>query len=186
MFLRGRKTVLRPLDESDLPWCVRWINDPEVTKFLKVRMPIMQVAEKKWLEKISESDKDIVFMITTIKRDPIGIMGIHNIEWINGTATTGAFIGEKSYWGKGYGTDAKMQVLNYAFNTLNLRKMCSRVYDFNARSLAYSKHCGYMEEGRLKRHVFREGEYHDVVELALFKEDRLPFWKRYQGNRKKS
>ncbi len=61
-------------------------------------------------------------------------MGIHRINWKDRTATTGAVIGEKAYWDKGYGSEAKMLVLDYAFNMLNLRKICSQVLAFNKRS----------------------------------------------------
>ena len=179
VFLKGKKTNLRPVDESELALYVKWINDPEVRQFLKRNMPVTLIAEKKWYEKTLTDHDNLVLVITTKSGKPIGVMGVHRINWIDGTATTGAFIGEKTYWNKGYGTDAKMQVLNYCFNVLNLRKICSQVYDFNKRSLAYSKHCGYKQEGLRKRHVFRNGEYHDLVELAVFREDWQPLWKKY-------
>jgi RimJ/RimL family protein N-acetyltransferase len=113
------------------------------------------------------------------------MMGIHRINWKDRTANTGAFIGEKQYWGKGYGTDAKMVLIDYAFNTLGLRKLSSHVYAFNERSIAYSKHCGYVEEGRLIRQRFIEGEYHDEVILSLFKEQWLPYWDAYQKAKRK-
>jgi RimJ/RimL family protein N-acetyltransferase len=110
---------------------------------------------------------------------PIGTMGIHSINWKDRTATTGALIGEKEYWGKGYGTDAKMTLLDYAFNTLNLRKIMSRVYAFNGRSLAYSLHCGYRVEGRLLRQRYAYGRYWDEIILGLFKSQWLPYWEAY-------
>lgn len=179
VFLRAKKCFLRPLEKSDAPLLTRWINDREVTQFLERTMPMMQVAEEKWIEGLVGSKTDIALLIVTSTGKPIGVMGIHHINWIDGTATTGAFIGEKDYWGKGYGTDAKMVLLDYAFNVLNLRKICSRVYAFNGRSIAYSKHCGYVDDGVQRKHVFRNGEYHDVVQLALFKEDWPPYWKKY-------
>ncbi|HEU5114552.1 MAG TPA: GNAT family protein [Candidatus Paceibacterota bacterium] len=179
-FLTGHTALLCLPIESDLPLFTRWINDPEINRFLKHRMPILHAGEKKWFDSLADRKNDVVLTLCTTAGRPIGVMGMHRIDWINGTATTGAFIGEKSLWGKGYGSDAKMVLLNYAFNTLNLRKICSRVYDFNGRSLAYSKKCGYREEGRLRKHVFRDGNYYDVIELAVFKEDWLPFWKKYQ------
>jgi RimJ/RimL family protein N-acetyltransferase len=184
VFLRGKITTLRPVEESDLPTITRWINDQEVTRFLKTRMPLMLAYEKKWFEGLPDRKDDITLVMTTSDGRPIGMMGVHRINWCDGTATTGAFIGEKSLWGKGYGTDAKMQLLNYCFNTLNLRKISSKVYAFNKRSIAYSLHCGYKEEGVLRQHVFREGEYHDVVILSLFKPDWLPYWKKYRGGKK--
>ncbi|MDE1967131.1 MAG: GNAT family N-acetyltransferase [Patescibacteria group bacterium] len=111
VFLRGRKTILRPLSESDLPLCQKWINDPEVRKFIKNIFPMTMGAEREWLESRSKkNDKDIILVIE-VKGRPIGTMGIHGIDWRNRTATTGALIGEKEYWGKGYGTDAKMALI---------------------------------------------------------------------------
>ena len=185
MFLRGKKTVLRPLHESDVSLLTKWINDPEVTQFLVANMPMMQIAEKKWVEGLAERKNDIVLMIQTSTGIPIGVMAMHGINWVDGTTTTGAFIGEKSYWGKGYGTDAKMALLNYAFNTLNLRKICSRVLAFNKRSIAYSMHCGYVDDGVERKHAFKNGQYHDVVNLALFKGAWLPYWEKYKKGLKK-
>ncbi len=180
VFLRTKKCFLRPLELTDVPLLTKWVNDPEVTQFLERTMPMMQVAEAKWVESLANSKTDAVLMIVTNAGKPIGVMGIHHINHIDGTATTGAFIGEKSYWSKGYGKDAKMVLLNFAFNTLNLRKICSRVYAFNKRSIAYSKGCGYVDDGIQKKHVFRSGEYHDVVQLAVFKDGWLPFWNKYK------
>lgn len=180
VFLRGKKTILRPLSESEVPLYARWINDPDVRQYLKANTPITEVAERKWVEKSGDSRDAVILVICTASGKPIGVMGIHRIDWVAGVATTGAFIGEKEYWGKGYGGDAKMALLDYAFNALNLRKMCSHVYDFNGRSLAYSKRCGYKVEGTLRKHVFRNGAYRDVVQMAVFKEDWLPLWEKYR------
>ncbi|MDE2037908.1 MAG: GNAT family N-acetyltransferase [Patescibacteria group bacterium] len=180
VFLRGRKTILRPLSESDLPLCQKWINDPEVRVFIKNIFPMTMGAEREWLESRSKkNDKDIILIIE-VKGRPIGSMGIHGIDWKDRTATTGALIGEKQYWGKGYGTDAKMALLDYAFNTLNLRKIMSRVIAFNARSLAYSLHCGYKVEGRLRRQHFVGGRYWDEIILGLFRSDWLKCWEKWR------
>jgi len=184
VFLRGKKTILRPIEESDVPLLTKWINDPEVRQFLTVNMPMMHLAEKKWVEGLVDRKGGIVLAVTLLDGTHIGMMGLHDINHIDGTATTGAFIGEKKYWGKGYGTDAKMQLLNYAFNTLNLRKICSRVIAFNGRSIAYSKHCGYVDDGVQKKHVFKDGEYHDIVQLALWKDAWLPYWKKHLARKK--
>ena len=179
VFLRGKKTVLRPLMESDIPLLQKWINDPDVRQFLKRIFPAMEADEREWLERTHKNpDKDVVLMIV-VDDQPIGTMGLHGINWKDRVATTGAMIGEKSYWGKGYGTDAKMALLNYAFNTLGLRKIMSRVYAFNHRSLAYSLHCGYKIEGRLKNQRFAHGRYWDEIILGLFKNQWLPYWETY-------
>ena len=190
VFLKGKRgTVLRPLAESDLPNIVRWINDPDVRQYIMNAYPRTERFERDWYEKYSKpSDTDVVLVIE-VGGKAIGTMGIHGIDFKSGTATTGALIGEKEYWGKGHGTDAKMALLDYAFNTLGLRKICSRVLAFNERSLAYSLHCGYKIEGRLRKHALRHGVYYDEIVLGLFKEEWLPYWKKYSkkgGHHKRS
>lgn len=180
IFLRGRKVILRPLQKSDLPHFVRWVNDQKVARFLGGHWPSTFEDEEKWYLKIITSETDIILVIETLDGTIIGSMGIHKINWIDGTAVTGALIGETRFWGKGFGTDAKMQLLNYVFNTLNLRRITSQALAFNERSIAYSKHCGYLEEGRLREHVFRDGKYWDLVNLGLFKDEWLPCWEAYQ------
>lgn len=59
--------------------------------------------------------------------------------------------------------------------------MQSRVIAFNTRSAAYSKKCGYVEEGRLRAQVHRFGQRHDEILLAVFRDDWLPLWEKYQA-----
>jgi RimJ/RimL family protein N-acetyltransferase len=108
-------------------------------------------------------------------------MGLHHISWIHRTATTGALIGEAQYRGNGYGTEAKMLLLDYAFRTLNLRKVCSNVIAFNERSQRYNEKCGYQVEGTQRKHIFRGGVYHDLILMAVFCEDWLPLWEAWKS-----
>ena len=184
VFLKGKRGItLRPPSLDDVPALTRWINDPELRRFIKRPFPMTLHGESEWVQSLAKrSDTDVVFAID-LDGVHIGMMGLHKINWKDRTATTGAFIGDKRYWGQGYGTDAKMALLDYAFNTLDLRKLSSQVYAFNTRSIAYSLHCGYVEEGRLIRQRFIEGQYHDEVILGLFKEQWLPRWELYKAGK---
>lgn len=180
IFLKGRKVILRPLNkETDLESCLRWVNDEEIRQYIKRSMPMTVQMEANWLDSMGTKEDDITLGIETLDGVFIGSMGIHNINWKDRTAMTGALIGEKEYWGKGYGTDAKMILLNYAFNSLNLRKICSSVVVYNKRSIDYSLHCGYKLEGVRKKQIFKKGKYQDEVLLAIFKEDWIPVWRKY-------
>jgi len=181
VFLKGKSVNLRPVFKSDLPQIVRWINDPEVRNFLNAHLPQSEQDEERWLENLSKNkDTDLVLVIETTEGRVIGLMGLHKINWRDRVAITGALIGEKEYWGKGFGSDAKITLLNYAFNVLNLRKICSGVISYNKRRLSYSIKCGYKEEGILKEHIFRNGQYWDVIQLAIFREDFISVWEEYQ------
>lgn len=181
VFLRGRKVNLRPVNENDLPHFVRWINDPQIRDFITVFLPVTIQEEKQWLEELAKSKpNNMVFVIETKAGRTIGNMGVHHIDWRNRTATTGAIIGEKDCWGQGYGSEAKILLLNHLFNSMNLHKILSQAIAFNKRSIAYSLKCGYRHEGVLKKHVFRKGRYWDVVNLAIFSKDFPRIWRKYQ------
>lgn len=181
VFLKGRRIILRPLNkETDLEKCLVWTNDPEVTNFLSLLYPVDRITEGEWFDKLSKDKNNVILAIETLNGKFIGTMGLHSINWVNRTAVTGALIGEKKYWGKGYGTEAKMLILDYAFNKLNLRKIKSEVIAYNKRSLNYSLHCGYEIEGRKKEDIYKNGQYWDLIQLGLFKNKWLKIWKKYQ------
>jgi RimJ/RimL family protein N-acetyltransferase len=182
VFLQGKRIYLRPPTKEDIPYFLRWMNDQEVIQYLATFLPKTEADEVAWLEHLHrDKETNVVFVVLDTKsRKPIGIMGIHGINWKSRLATTGAVIGEKEYWGRGYGSEAKMLLLNFAFNTLNLRKICSLVFGFNERSIAYSKKCGYEVEGILKAHHFKNGAYCDEVHMAVFKEQWQPIWEQFE------
>jgi RimJ/RimL family protein N-acetyltransferase len=154
LFLEGKRLYLRPVEEGDLASFRRWMNDPDIRQFLLRQAPLDDVAERKWFEAMNRSTPpiDIVLGIVLKKGDRlIGDTGIHRIDWINRNGTTGAVIGEKDCWGKGYGSEAKELILSYAFDTLNLHRINSAVLSTNPRSLAYLQKCGYRIEGRRRR-----------------------------------
>lgn len=182
VFLRGRRVYLRPPTEKDIPLFLRWMNDPEVNRYVSMFLPLAEADEREWLENMRRSNGEKIILVIVHKRSgrPIGTIGIHRINWKDRRATTGTAIGEKEFQNRGYGSEAKMLFLNYAFNALNLRKICSTVFGFNKRSVRYSEKCGYHVEGTLKSHVFKNGEYQDEIHMAVFREDWLPLWKKFQ------
>ncbi len=180
MFLLGNKTNLRPVSREDIPKILVWINDPEVRQFVSSVVPTTQKFEEDWVDGLCKDKDNIVLVIVTKEGKAIGLMGLHRIDWVNRVATTGALIGDKEYWGKGFGSDAKMALLDYAFNTLNLRRINSDVIAFNERSLNYSLRCGYQIEGKKRQAMFRHGKYWDRIELGLLREEWIPVWEKYQ------
>jgi RimJ/RimL family protein N-acetyltransferase len=180
--LTGKLVRLRALDErTDLDLITQWVNDPDVMQFVMAVPPLMRVAEEEWLRSLSQDKTGAVFGIEVLEENKlIGVMGLHNINSRDRGADTGAFIGDKNFWGRGYGSDAKMLQLAHAFETLNLRKVCSSVLAFNARSEGYLKKCGYEREGIRVRQRFRNGKYWDEILLAVFRHKWLPLWKEYK------
>lgn len=179
VFLRGKKVTLRPHSEKDIPWLMKWVNDQEIRKFIARSMPASEKNERDWLDRINKSENDLVALMIQFKGVPIGNIGL-DINWIERIGTVGILIGEKEYWGKGLGTDASMALIEYAFNTLNLRKIEWMAKAFNKRSIACALGCGFKVEGRLREEYFDEGRYWDQIVCGMFRREWLPRFQAYQ------
>ncbi len=181
IFRQSERVILRPILEEDLTQITKWMNNPRVTKFLTASYPMMEAEEREWFQNLPKKKPEHVVVAIVVDENIIGTMGLHNINHRHRIATTGAVIGEEAYWGKGYGSEAKMLLLDYAFHVLNLRKVCSRVIAFNERSINYSLKCGYVEEARLREHIYYDGTYWDEVCLAVFYEQWKPLWEDFKA-----
>jgi RimJ/RimL family protein N-acetyltransferase len=180
MILKGKKVFLRPVRMEDTRMLHRWINNKKLNRFLATEIPISLAKERQIVRKMVAPSKDYKHFVIEIAatHEPIGMMSIHHIDKRNHKATTGAYIAESKYWGKGYGSDAKMALLKYAFFQLKLNRMVSYAFRHNLRSVAYSLKCGYKKEGLLRQNVFKKGKYYDSVILAILKRDWLKVAKR--------
>lgn len=181
-FLKGKKVYLRPVLREDISRFLQWINDGDVRCYLENYLPVFEKEEEEWFDNLSRNKgSHIVFAVVDAETHKlIGNMGLAQINWKDRTAVSEAMIGDSNYWGKGYGTEAKMILLNYAFNTLNLRKICASVIAFNERSYKYQLKCGYIKEGVKRKQCYHEGKYWDEILMAVFKENWSPIWKGYK------
>ena len=185
IFLKGKRLYLRPMRREDLPLLLKWTNDPDLRDlYLRRHFPVEEIEAGEWIAQLHKRSDSVSLVICLNDGRAIGIMGIHSIDWKNRLAESETVIGEKEFWSRGYATEAKMILLHYAFDTLNLRKMHGTIYSFNKGSLAYNQKCGYQVEGVQRLHVFKNGEYHDRIVVAVFREDWLPIWETFQKSGK--
>jgi RimJ/RimL family protein N-acetyltransferase len=170
----GNKVLLRPIDKKDLAKTLLWRNDPVIAeKTLGSRFPVTKDMEENWYQRdeFVEFPTKIIFAID-LKSDNsmIGYTHISKIDWISKTCFFGMVIGDPESQQKGYGNEAMRILFSYAFNTLNLRKVCLEVICHNHGALSAYKKVGFSEEGLLRKQIFSNNEYHDVYIMGLLKE----------------
>ena len=168
----GKNIRLVPLDfEAHYENCCNWMNDPELTHGLLVGdFPMTRLAEKEWFETALKRDGqsgEIMFAIELLNGTHIGNSGIHGIDWRNGFATTGSFIGDKNEQNKGYGTEAAKLRAWYCFHVLGLRLLRSEYLSGNDRSKRMQEKAGYQETGRVPQRFWKRGQYVDDVITIL-------------------
>jgi diamine N-acetyltransferase len=173
----GEHIRLRRNERSDIPKFVEWLNDPEVRRYLLMNLPISQANEEQWFENMLKLPvNEQPFGIEVRDMVPkggnehwrlIGNCSFMNINWTVRSAEVGLFIGEKSYWNKGYGTEVMHLLLRLGFETLNLNRVYLRVDEANKGGIRAYEKAGFVHEGRFRQGAFQNGEYRDVLLMSV-------------------
>jgi len=175
--IRGKRVILRPVEERDLPLLARWRNDPENRRFFFSPFLINPGGQKKWYEELLADRNRIILMIDTVKGNTVGMIGLDKIDWRNQEAENGIFLLDPGERGQGYAEEAGVLMINYAFEELNLRRLYAVVYDFNRSVIEMARLFGFQQEGVLRQAAFAGGSFHDKVILGLLREE----WQEEQG-----
>jgi diamine N-acetyltransferase len=101
----------------------------------------------------------------------IGSCGFFNLDQRNRSSEFGIMIGEKSYWNKGYGTEAVRLLCQHGFQTLNLNRIYLRVLESNPRAIRAYEKAGFTHEGRQRQAEYRDGKYIDMLVMSMLKEE---------------
>lgn len=180
MELETSRLILRKAKKNDWQDIMEGVADIAVAKMLTSIPYPYQKSDAEWFIKDSikkwNDKKNFTFFIELkSEKKVIGVMTIGGINEFTGTATTGSWINRK-YWKKGYITEAKIAVNDFAFNNLKPRRLNSTVYTDNKASNATQSKMGYKLEGmsRKAQRSKSTGKIHDVNIYGLLKED----WKK--------
>jgi RimJ/RimL family protein N-acetyltransferase len=101
----------------------------------------------------------------------IGDCGLFNRDLVAGTAELGIGIGVHDYWSRGFGREAIGLLTDYGFRMLNLRRIWLEVKAPNERGIRCYRACGFVEEGRLRQHIWSDGRYVDLVHMGLLRDE---------------
>ena len=171
--LEGELVRLRALESTDVERAFAWINDREVIRYLDARYPMSHADEERWLGEAPTNGfaNGVRLAIETKDGVHIGSLDLHAARPEDRKAGLGIMIGDKAYWQNGYGTDAIVTLLRFAFDEMNLNRVWLHVFEFNERAIACYQKCGFREEGRLRQHHFSEGRYWDVLAMGVLREE---------------
>ena len=173
-FLIGNRIYLRPMAMSDLdgPY-FDWLNDYETTRFLETgSFPTTTATLRSYLESVARHPDNVMLAIMDKKTEThVGNIKIGPIHPIHRRGDIGIMVGDKRFWGKGYGSEAIALLLEYGFKRLNLHKITLGVYaDHDGAVRAYKK-LGFIVEGTLKEQLFRDGAFRDKAVMGILKSD---------------
>jgi RimJ/RimL family protein N-acetyltransferase len=183
--LRGEKVRLTAVTPGDLPAITRWWADPDFLRLYNTA-PAVPRNEDQVSRRfdLSQTSPDVfLFAIRLLDvetgvlgRNPVGegIIGLvefDGVDWSNRTTFVSIGIGEPGQRGQGYGRDAMAVGLRFAFNELNLHRVCLTVFSYNAAAIALYERLGFTREGVYREHIERDGRRYDMVLYGLLRRE---------------
>ncbi len=171
--LLGEKICLRPFDETDMPYLIRWYNDYELNRLAGWSSGKVSASKLKYNMIHSFGSDPMNLIIDNLEGKPIGTIQLYEVDWQDKSCKLGIRIGDKDYWSKGYGADSVKTLAEYAFMKMGLYRVALRVYEFNARAARCYEKCGFKYEGRTRKSAYVDGIYYDEILMGLLKSDFL-------------
>jgi RimJ/RimL family protein N-acetyltransferase len=173
--LHGKKVVLRAAEKADVERLHAFGQDLEIYALSGFHAPVprsLAAAEAEW-EKHLEDDDGNVRMVIEVDGVVIGDCQLMFFSEDHRHCMIGITIGDREYWGKGYGEDTMRVLLDYAFDHLNMHRVQLGVFETNERAQRLYKKLGFVEEGRDRELIFKEGRYIDNIRMGILRDEWL-------------
>ncbi len=163
----GDKVALGPVEKSMIPDFARWENDFAVA--VMSGDPLRPLSRAQMEERFARAGKEedpraVEFAIyERASLRCIGNAGLRRINRTHRNAEYGILIGEKDCWGKGYGTETTILILDYAFTVLGLHNVLLHTYGYNERAIRAYTRAGFRVMGRQREAARLGDQVYDII-----------------------
>jgi RimJ/RimL family protein N-acetyltransferase len=166
---------LRPIEKEDLKVLHEWENDFEVILYsrnLPINFVSMPQLEKRYEEWVKDEREQRFIIELTDSKEAIGIARLEKEDWANvRSADVGTYIGKKELWGKGYGQQITVALLEIVFNQLNMERCAASSVEYNMRAHKVLESCGFRKAGIMRQSAFVNGRKWDRVSFDILKDE---------------
>ncbi len=177
----GQLVRLRAIEPEDAIYLHQSRLDDEITRLdARIQWPESLAAVRRRVEKEDgERSDNVELLIETKHGQVVGGVSTQLADIRSGTFSIGIGLSEREVWGKGFAKEAMLLVLRFMFHEKRYQKCNIGVYAYNGRAIGFYRHLGFVDEGRLRRNHFTNGEYHDELLLGMTREEfdqKYPEW----------
>lgn len=172
MNIKGKFVTLRAIEREDLDLMRNMLNDPEIEKFVVGwAFPVSKYQQEEWYVNNIRDKNNQRFIIETPENKAVGLATLVDIDWKNRKASHGIKLAITKNRTKGIGTDTVMALMRYAFEELQLNRLDGSWFEDNIPSQRLYKKCGWKEEGKYRKYIYKNGKYHDLVIVGILREE---------------
>ncbi|MBE5953800.1 MAG: UDP-4-amino-4,6-dideoxy-N-acetyl-beta-L-altrosamine N-acetyltransferase [Lachnospiraceae bacterium] len=160
--------ICRQIKEEDLEMIMNWRMMPEITRYMNSDPVLTLEGQKKWFKKIRESERDLYWMLE-VDGVPSGVVSL--VEFDGHKVHTGVYIAAKEKRSLKLTMYLQWNLYRYSFEILKANKVCEEVFEANKGVNRILDMCGSKREGVLRNHVYKNGEYYNVIVRGILKEE---------------
>jgi RimJ/RimL family protein N-acetyltransferase len=167
MELELSRCTVRSFRPSDARSLARHANSRRIWRNLRDRFPYPYTEQSAvhWIHIATQTRPECHFAIT-VHGEAIGGIGLEvGSDVHRRTAELGYWVGE-AWWGRGIASEAVAAMTDYGFRHFDVQRIHAPVYAWNPASARVLEKAGYTLEGRLRQHVYKDGEFTDELLYA--------------------
>lgn len=167
--IRGEFINLRPLQVSDAERTYQWRHSARAKYLNQGAASVEQQAA--WIA--SRPVTEYNFVIELKSGHAVGMVSLTGIDTINQHGESGRFLigDEDAVKGTPAAVEAMKLIYELAFDQLGLIRICGTVSADNHLMIKWQKYLGMKEEGRLRNHLYLDGQFQDAIFLGLLVEE---------------
>ena len=157
---------IRPVGELDLWNMVELRAHPPVWMNLGNIEMVNLRQQREWFKQMSSNPRVCYYILYSAEIHFIGTVRTDEIDYINRSIRVGGDI-LPAYQGQGYGTRMFKLLKKYCFDYLNMNRMWLLVLETNGPAIGLYQKAGFVEEGRQRQAIYRDGHYVDYIRMSL-------------------
>jgi RimJ/RimL family protein N-acetyltransferase len=175
---RGKKIRLRTFTRADLRYLDEWCDDPELDRMVGSEFLHLYKAYEKdasFYDAVLSDPTQIVLMIVPNDAPQpakaVGLVRLMNIHQAEGYAGIETILADRQAIRHGYGVQASRLIAFYGVDTIGLRRLEAKAYEYNPLSINTLKRNGFTQEGVLRQAAYRDGRYWDIIVFGILKDE---------------
>ena len=168
----GDNVYLSPISLDDVEEYTHMVNNNIVSVGLGSAVYASIYCVDRELEILKNLKTSHNFAVRLIENDELlGNIGFNDIDSVNKSGTLGIMLGNEKYYGKGYGKETLILLLDYGFSLLNLRNIVLYVFEYNEIAYNLYKKVGFKEVGRIRKRQELMGKFYDSIVMDILNEE---------------
>jgi [ribosomal protein S5]-alanine N-acetyltransferase len=153
---------------SDKCALIEHLSDRDIyDRTLRIPFPYSDKDADEWFTLIAKQGRPVHFAIRNAAADLIGGCGFDGFQVGKSHRAEVGYWLAKPYWDRGIMTAVVQRLCQHAFEEFGLVKITAHVFPHNPASARVLEKCGFQEEGFLRKHFCKDGNYLDARLFAL-------------------